>query len=341
MIDKSAQQQYEDAYVNKELMNKYLNQNLAQQGLANSGIANLYAQQNNTNYMNERANIAGAKQQAEQDLLDQYYSAKKEEQDENQKSFYDLAINKVNNSLNLTDNKLSENEMAQLKEYFAENKDNLGDTYLNMINQYIEGYGRNAQERETYEDTSYTKYLEKAQSKLTEGNTLEDDDYDILIMELDKVKSDIGEENYNNAKQTLTALKVAGDVMENLNSSNRLYYSDYTKLKSAIDELYQTGMLSKTDYNSLVAQMDEIVLAEDQEEKDRNSKYQKELQDRLYNTTGKEYESALDSYLALSDDALLEKALRGGVSNFQRSYKGLFQTIGDKVSKLWNKYIYN
>jgi hypothetical protein len=83
-IERQAQQQYEDAYVNRELMNKYLNQNLASQGLADTGIANLYAQQANTDYMNQRANIANAQQEAETNLFNQYYSEKKAEHDREQ-----------------------------------------------------------------------------------------------------------------------------------------------------------------------------------------------------------------------------------------------------------------
>ena len=99
-IERQAQQQYEDAYVNRELMNKYLNQNLASQGLADTGIANLYAQQNNTDYMNQRANIANAQQEAENKLFNQYYTQKKAETDAYSQKLYDLYSGQIDNSVN-------------------------------------------------------------------------------------------------------------------------------------------------------------------------------------------------------------------------------------------------
>lgn len=136
-IERQAQQQYEDAYVNRELMNKYLNQNLASQGLADTGIANLYAQQANTDYMNQRANIANAQQEAETNLFNQYYTAKKEEKDQQQKDVYNMVLNKVNNSLNEY-GKLSDDTIIELEDYI--DNSGLKDYYLNLAKNYVKGY---------------------------------------------------------------------------------------------------------------------------------------------------------------------------------------------------------
>lgn len=80
-LEKNKQKQLEETYVNNELMNKYLNQNLENQGLAGSGIAELYRQQANTDYMNSRANVNSDYASKQQDLYNQYFTAKKEEED--------------------------------------------------------------------------------------------------------------------------------------------------------------------------------------------------------------------------------------------------------------------
>jgi hypothetical protein len=62
-------------------MNKYLKQNIAEQGLGNTGIANLYAQQTNKDYINQRAEIAKNQQNNELGLYNQYYNQKQEEKE--------------------------------------------------------------------------------------------------------------------------------------------------------------------------------------------------------------------------------------------------------------------
>ena len=333
MLAQNTQQQYEDAYVQQQLMDKYLKQNLAQQGLADSGIANLYAQQNNTNYMNQRADIAKTNMLAEQDLYDKYTQAVQEKQ----KDFFDLAVKKVDNSVSKLDGKLSDDDMMALRNYFETNKSQLGDSYYDMVNQYIDNYQRTEEEKNIYEDTNYENYLKQAQGKIGEGNTLNDDDYDSLIIELDKVRSKIGEDNYNNAKQTLTAYKVMGDIVERLDSNQRINSIDYRELKAAVEELNKSGMLSSTDYKNLLKALEEIKTTVEQEKVNYNKEIQQYLQDSLYNTTGDAYDLALAQYQMNSDDAALEKILRSSASRFTSTFKGL----GENIAKLWNKYIFN
>ena len=144
-IERQAQQQYEDAYVNRELMNKYLNQNLASQGLADTGIANLYAQQANTDYMNQRANIANAQQEAETNLFNQYYAKKEAEEDSNQQNIYNLGLRKVDNAL--TDGYLTDETRSELEQYFGGL--GLNNTYTNLINQYMDSYALTGEQSKT------------------------------------------------------------------------------------------------------------------------------------------------------------------------------------------------
>ena len=198
MLAKDTQQQYEEAYVNKELMNKYLQQNLAQQGLANTGIANLYAQQNNTNYLNNRAEIANANMQKEQELYDAYTNAVQEKENKKQAQMYDLAINKVNNSIK--DGYLSDQTRMELEDYFTNS--GLGENYMSLINQYMDSYVPTSEQKKTLEYQPYydierervtnelNSLLEKTTKKLNKANLSKA--YQIL----EKNKELIGEDNY-------------------------------------------------------------------------------------------------------------------------------------------------
>lgn len=150
-LDQSVQQQYEEAYVDRELMNKYLKQNLAQQGLDNSGIANLYAQQANTDYMNTRAEIAQDKQQSEMALLDEYYNKQKTEQaakdaetKSNQQDLYNMYLRKVDNAVG-TNGYLTDSTVAELQNYF--DTESLGEHYTTLINDYMAGYAPTAEQQ--------------------------------------------------------------------------------------------------------------------------------------------------------------------------------------------------
>lgn len=152
-IERQAQQQYEDAYVNRELMNKYLNQNLASQGLADTGIANLYAQQANTDYMNQRANIANAQQEAETNLFNQYYSEKKAENDKKESAAFNMFQNKVNNALK--DGLLTDETEAELSAYL--NDLGLGSYYTGLGTQYLSSYTPTQEQRKEISQNEFTE----------------------------------------------------------------------------------------------------------------------------------------------------------------------------------------
>ena len=80
-LEKNKQKQLEEAYINNELMNKYLNQVATNAGIDRSGIAELYKQQANNDYMNNRAEINSNYSDQQQDLYNRYFTAKKEEED--------------------------------------------------------------------------------------------------------------------------------------------------------------------------------------------------------------------------------------------------------------------
>lgn len=205
-IERQAQQQYEDAYVNRELMNKYLNQNIASQGLADTGIANLYAQQANTDYMNQRANIANAQQEAETNLFNQYYSEKKAENDKKQQDAYNLFTNKVNNSLNEY-GKLSDDTILELQDYIINS--GLDNYYTNLANQYIAGYIPTQEQKDHiseqeeiktlapyYEDES-NRVLDEISSLINlDVNKLSDANVRRAYEILEKNRKLIGEDNY-------------------------------------------------------------------------------------------------------------------------------------------------
>jgi hypothetical protein len=80
-LEKNRQKQLEETYINKELMAKYLGQDMKVSGLSDSGIAELYKQKSNTDYMNNRAQVNSNYEAQQQSLSNQYFAAKKEEED--------------------------------------------------------------------------------------------------------------------------------------------------------------------------------------------------------------------------------------------------------------------
>lgn len=123
-LEKNRQKELEEAYVSQELMNKYLNQNLENQGLTGSGIAELYRQQANTDYMNSRANVNSDFASKQQDLYNQYFAAKKEEEDI------------ANAKLEQEKKDAQAKEEAELKA----KQDSIFNMYINDVNTSINGY---------------------------------------------------------------------------------------------------------------------------------------------------------------------------------------------------------
>lgn len=215
IIEKNAQQQYETAYVNQELMNKYLKQNLASQGLDNSGIANLYAQQANTNYMNERANIAQAQQEAESDLFNLYYNEKKTEQEKADKAAADLSTkllgiygSQIGNSVNNW-GYLEEDKANQLRESF--NWDDLTDADKALLESQFGAYAATEEQlrnRDEYEnrwtyDRNAGDFDELIKGYYDSVGKLTTEDADELFIELENIKDKIGQTNYEKAKENI------------------------------------------------------------------------------------------------------------------------------------------
>ena len=335
-LDKQKQLQMEDAYVNQELMNKYLNENLAQQGLNNSGVANLYKQQLNTDYMNTRANIANQYAQDQLDLLNQYNADKKAEQDKYQKANYDIAVDKINNSVNQQYGFIDDDTMASLREYFNENQDKYGSDYRSLLESQLDLYKANEDQLSAYNQGNYQTYLDNLYTRIGDAQGITDEDYDTLVGELDTVKNKIGESNYNNALQTLTAYKSMGDVLEQVNENGQISYANYNKLKESIDQLKQQGAITTAAYNEILKNLESLKTTLEQEKAD----YQKQLQEGLFDykedpISGGNINAAL--YSKLSDDAAIEKAVRLGAANIVNKVKNVGKTISD----LWKKYIWD
>ncbi len=207
-IERQAQQQYEDAYVNRELMNKYLNQNLANQGLADTGIANLYAQQANTDYMNQRANIANAQQEAETNLFNQYYTQKKAEADDLSNTMLGIYSNQIANSVNNW-GYLEDDKANQLRENIDWNS--LTDKDRALLESQFGGYMATEEQlrnRDEYEnrwqyDRAAGDFDEIIKGYYDSSGRLTTEDADELFMQLENIKDKIGNNNYEKAKQAI------------------------------------------------------------------------------------------------------------------------------------------
>lgn len=220
MLAQNTQQQYEDAYANRQLMDKYLKQNLAQQGLADSGIANLYAQQNNTNYMNQRADIAKTNMLAEQDLYDKYTQAVQKREDD----IYDLAIGKIDKSLN-NNGYLSDSSRIELEDYFKGL--GLSEDRTGLLNQYMDMYKPTEEQRKIAEYAPYyddeanrvadeiSELLEINTNKLSKTNMSKA--YEILENNRDV----IGEENYKNIYEAIKDYAMTEDDIKLLEELER------------------------------------------------------------------------------------------------------------------------
>lgn len=336
-LDKEKQLQMEDAYVNQELMNKYLNESLAQQGLDQSGVANLFRQQLNTDYMNTRANIANANQQSQLDLYNKYYSAKKEEQDKVQGQMYDMYTNKIANSVNQY-GFIDDDTQAALNQYIDENPDKFGSNYKDLLQSQLDLYRGNEEQIKAYKEDNYQSYLDDLYSRIGDSTAITDEDYDTLVSELDTVKGKIGEANYHNAMQTLTAYKTMGDVVEKLNENNRISSYDYTKLKEAIDTLKEEGTITTAAYNEILKNLEILKLSIEEE----NAAYQKQLQEGLFNANlDPVLKNLVDlneqEYISKSNDALLEKYARVGAARVVKAFK----SIGETISDFWKKNIWD
>ena len=205
-------------------MDKYLKQNLAQQGLADSGIANLYAQQNNTNYMNQRADIAKTNMLAEQDLYDKYTQAVQKREDDKQNSIYDLAIGKIDKSLN-NNGYLSDDTRIELEDYFRGL--GLSEDRAELLNQYMDMYKPTEEQRKIAEYAPYyddeanrvadeiSKLLEINTNKLSKTNMSKA--YEILENNRDL----IGEENYKNIYEAIKDYAMTEDDIKLLEELER------------------------------------------------------------------------------------------------------------------------
>jgi hypothetical protein len=339
-IERQAQQQYEDAYVNRELMNKYLNQNLASQGLADTGIANLYAQQANTDYMNQRANIANAQQEAETNLFNQYYTQKKAEEDaakkekeELEKEIYNIYSSKINNSVN-DYGYIDQDQLIELTDYINSNADKVGDKYQQLLQSQLDFYKPNEQQIQAYNEGNYQTYLDGLYERIGDAQGITDEDYDLLVGELDSVKTKIGDANYNNALQALTAYKSMGDVLEKMDSSGKVSVEDYDTLKASIEKLKEEGAITNSAYTDIMESLETLKKTVDEEKSEKN----KELHQSLHGTDGlhgDDFEYNAAKYLHSSDDNFFEKAVRVGVAGV----KDRLQSMGSGISN-WFKGIF-
>lgn len=123
-LETNRQRDLEDNYTQQQLMNKYLAQDMKVSGLNGSGLGELYKQQRNVDYMNNRANINQGYAQQEQDLLNQYYAEKKAKDEEEQQAWYEtiygdggLASQKISELDDDGDGKLTDEQMKDLQMY--------------------------------------------------------------------------------------------------------------------------------------------------------------------------------------------------------------------------------
>jgi hypothetical protein len=339
-IERQAQQQYEDAYVNRELMNKYLNQNLANQGLADTGIANLYAQQANTDYMNQRANIANAQKEAETNLFNQYYSKKKAEKDETEKQIYDMYSAKINNSVN-DYGYIDQDTLVELNDYITQNADQFGSKYQQLLQSQLDFYKPNQKQIEAYKEGNYQSYLDDLYGKIGEAQGITDEYYDSLVEELNTQKDKIGDENYNNALQSLTAYKTMGDVMEKIDTTGKVSIEDYNQLKASIEKLKEDGAITNAAYQNIIENLEALKKTLEEDTSEKNKQLQNELLNGSEGLMGDDYEYNAAKYSALSNDNIFEKFIRTGVAGVKNNINNMGKAISDGVEYFFKDFIPN
>lgn len=337
-LEKQKQLQMEDAYVNQELMNKYLNESLVQQGLDKSGVANLYKQQLNTNYANTRANIANQYAQDQLDLLNEYNAEKKAEQDKYQKANYDIAVDKIKNSVNKDYGFIDDDTMAALNQYLDENEYKFGSDYRSLLESQLDLYKANDEQIKAYNEGNYQLYLDDLYTKIGDSQAINDEDYDTLVEELETHKSKIGESNYKDALQTLTAYKVMGDIVEKLNSNQRLSSYDYKQIKESAESLKNEGLITNANYNSIMQGLQALRLTPEEEE----AAYQKQLQESLFADEedfifGDMLRGNATNYINNSTDPAFEKMVRTGAAGLVKAFKD----IGNKISDFFKNNIWD
>ena len=222
-LEKNRQKQLEETYINKELMAKYLGQDMKVSGLSDSGIAELYKQKSNTDYMNNRAQVNSNYEAQQQSLSNQYFAAKKEEEDianakleqekkeaqakleKEQNDMFQMYVNKVDNSLNQY-GYLDDEVKSQLSEYF--NRDSIGEHYSSLLDEYMNGYTPNAEQKAYIEEQEaakeYVPYYDDEANKFTDGiygmldenGKITQEEATELYKKLEENRKLVGEDNY-------------------------------------------------------------------------------------------------------------------------------------------------
>lgn len=316
-LDQSRQNQLEDAYVNQQLLEKYLPERLAQQGIENTGVAELYRQQANNNYINNRASINQNYNDSLYNLDTSYYTQKKAEQDkvdaelkERQQALYNVYANRIDNSVN--DYGFIDDESRDLlSQYINSNKDNLGD-YASMLDSRLGMYAGTSTQRNAMYGDNYNEYMADLTSRLGDKTGLTDDEYDFLVNELESNKTQLGEANYEKVKSLLNQYKTANQLQEkvqnSLNNYGLIEKSDATDIILFLQSELQNGNITKSDYDEAVDAVKSKTI-DNINIKDEN--YQKQLYRNIYDAeTHSEASKAFKEYRDLSEDAPLEKALK-------------------------------
>ena len=251
MLAKNTQQQYETAYVNQQLMDKYLKQNLAQQGLADSGIANLYAQQNNTNYMNQRADIAKTNMLAEQELYDKYTQDVQKREDD----IYNLAIGKIDKSLN-NNGYLSDSSRIELEDYFKGL--GLSEDRTGLLNQYMDMYKPTEEqikiaEYAPYYDYEAEKFYKDVTKNIGSNGKITSEKAEQLLTQLDSVRDQIGEAYYKDYKASIMSLTETNeDIKKNQSDQETTKIQNKNKVlqKYGVDTTDRRNIVDMNSINS-------------------------------------------------------------------------------------------
>lgn len=221
-------------------------------GLSGSGLAELYKQQANTNYMNNRAKINSNYSAQQQNLYNQYFSAKKEEEakdqaklEQEQKNMFDMYVNKVDNSLNEY-GFLDDDVREQLSKYF--NKDSIGDHNYALLDEYMNSYTANDEqkayiqeqeiikENSPYYDHYRTEFLNEVTDNLLDNGKLTSDQVNEYLNKLDSIKDKIGSAYYDELK---LALFESLETEEEKRIREEQGRANYAKLEDEIhNELY-------------------------------------------------------------------------------------------------------
>lgn len=205
-IERDRNQGLRDAYVNRELMNKYLTNNLYEAGLDRSGIAAEYLNQSNTAYMNNMAQVNKNAQDRQMDIYNTYFTGKREEEANRNATLLDMQKAVIENAVN-SKGYLSNEDIEKI--YSSPQYQELNDEYKSNLDYYMNIYKGTEEAEKEYKvakereenindfDVNYKNYYDIIEDSLNENSKLTSEKAKELRELIENNKGKISEDAYN------------------------------------------------------------------------------------------------------------------------------------------------